>query len=62
MNTSLNHQTKGGAGQIWTYQHFVNGSYFLSKMQRFGLVYMGVIATKATVPTVLSLERVEYKF
>ena len=29
MNTSLNHQTKGGADQIWTYQHFVNGPYFL---------------------------------
>ena len=58
-----NHQTKGGADQIWTDQHFVNGPYFLCEQNaRFGLVYMGVIATKATVPTVLSLERVEYIF
>ena len=29
MSTSQNHQTKGGADQIWADQHFVNGPYFL---------------------------------
>lgn len=32
----------------------------VSKMQRFGLVYMGVIARQATVPIVLLSEGVDY--
>ena len=33
---------------------------YVSKMQRFVIVCVGVIATQAAVPTVLSIERVDY--
>ena len=32
----------------------------VSKMQRFVIVFVGVIATQAAVPTLLSIERVDY--
>ena len=32
---------------------------YVSKMQRFVIVCVGVIATQAAVPTVLSIERVD---